>query len=93
LPLALSKETFTQVVENGAVVDLILAITSRIIRRGESVGDLVLSVEAGYLLAEKVHSVVGDDGMGEPEAAHYILPEELDNLLLGDFREAMFGSI
>jgi len=25
--------------------------------------------------------------VGEPEMAHYVLPEELDNLLPGDFRE------
>ena len=50
-------------------------------------GDLVLGTEAGYLLAGKVSSVVGDDGVGEPEAARYVLLEKLDNLMLCDFRE------
>ena len=48
-------------------------------------GDLVLGAEAGYLLAGKVCSIVRD-GVGEPEAIHYVLPEELDNLLGGEVR-------
>ena len=49
-------------------------------------GDLVLGAEADYLLAGKVRSVVGD-GVEEPEATHYVLLEELDNQLFGDFGE------
>jgi len=30
-------------------------------------GDLVLGTEAGNLLISKVHSVVGDDGVGSPK--------------------------
>jgi len=47
----------------------------------------VLGAESGNVLAGKVRSVVRYDGTGEPEAAHYVLPEKLDNLLSGDFRE------
>jgi len=49
--------------------------------------NLVLGAEAGYLLAGKVRFIVGDDGVGGPEATHYVLPKKLDNLLPGDFRE------
>ena len=38
-------------------------------------GNFILGAEVGYLLTGKVPSVVGDDGVGEPEAAHYVLPE------------------
>jgi len=50
-------------------------------------GDLVLGAETDHLLTGKVRSIVEDDSVGEPEAAYYILPEELDNMLPGDFRE------
>ena len=46
--------------------------------------DLVLGTEVCHLLAWEVGPIVGDDGMGKPEVAHNILPEELDNLLLCD---------
>ena len=49
--------------------------------------DLVFGAKAVYLLASKVHSFVGDDGVGEPKVTHYVLPEELDNMLPGDFGE------
>ena len=49
--------------------------------------DFVLRAETSNLLAGKVHTIVGDDGVGESEAAYYILPEELDNLLPGDFEK------
>jgi len=49
--------------------------------------DLILGTEAGHLLTGKVHSVVIYDGTGEPEVAHYILLEELDNMLSDDFEE------
>ena len=48
-------------------------------------GDFVLSAQASYLLAGKVYSVNEDDSVKESEAAHYVLPEELDNLLPSDF--------
>jgi len=41
------------------------------------------------LLVGEVHSVVGDNGVAKLEALYYVLPEELDNLLPGDFREAL----
>jgi len=39
------------------------------------------------LLAGEVRSFVGDNGVGESEAAHYVAPNELDNLLPGNFGE------
>ena len=66
---------------------LLILVTFRIIKRGELIYDLVLGTKIGHLLASKVHSVVLDDGMGKPEAAHYVLLEKLDNMLLGDYRE------
>ena len=50
-------------------------------------GDFVLGAEAGQLLASKVHSIVGDIGVEKPKVAQYVLPEKLDNLLSGDFKE------
>ena len=35
--------------------------------------DFVLGAETGHLLVGKVCSIVEDDGVGESEAAHYIL--------------------
>ena len=51
--------------------------------------DFVLVTETRHLLAGEVCSVVEDNGMGEPEAAHYILPKKLNNMLPGDFGEAL----
>jgi len=49
------------------------------------------------LFASEVHSVVGNNGVGEPKAAYYILPQERDNLLPGYFREwcclDLFGEV
>ena len=50
-------------------------------------GDIIFGAEAGYLLADEVGSVIRDDNVENPEAAHYILPEELDNLLIIDLGE------
>ena len=50
-------------------------------------GDIIFSAEAGYLLAGEVGSVVRDDSVGNFEAAYYILPDKLDNLLLTDLWE------
>ena len=50
-------------------------------------GDDVFGAETGYLLAGEIESVVGDDSVGNPEVAYYVLPEELDNLLPADLRE------
>ena len=80
-------QTFTQVVEDGAITDFSLVVTLKIIGQEKSMCDFILGAETGHLLAGKVPSIVGDDGVGESEAAHYILSEELDNLLPGDFRE------
>ena len=59
--------------------------------------DLVLRVENDRLLASKVNVVVRDDGVEEPEEAHYVLPKELNNLLPGDLREwhclELFGEV
>ena len=59
--------------------------------------DFVLGTEIGNLLPDKICSVVGYDGMGEPEAAYYVLPEGLDNLLFDDFEKwhclNLFGEI
>jgi len=51
------------------------------------VGDVVFGAEASYLLAGEVGSVVGDDSVGNFEAAYYVLPEELNNLLPTDLGE------
>jgi len=79
------------------VTDFSLAIALRIMRFGELMGDLLLGVEDGYLLACKVCCIIGDDGVGEPEATYYVLSEGLNNLLPGDFRERQcrdpFGEI
>ena len=84
-PFAFSfVQTFAQVVEDGVIADFSLAIAFRTIKCGVSIGDFVLSAETGYLLL--TNFVVGD-GVGEPEATHYVLTEELDNLLPGDFEE------
>ena len=52
-----------------------MAIALRIIGREESMCDFVLVAETRHLLAGEVRSVVGDNSMGEPEAAHYVLPK------------------
>ena len=80
-------KTFAKIIENGAVADISLAIAKRIKRCGESVGDLVRGTKASYLLAGKVYSIVKDYGIGELKAVHYVLPEELVNMLPGDFKE------
>ena len=46
--------------------------------------DSVLVIETRHLFAGKVCSVVGNNGVREPKETYYILPQELDNLLLGD---------
>lgn len=63
------------------IADLGLTITLRIAESGESMSDLVLREEVGYLLAGKVCFIVRDDGVGESEATHDILPKKLDSLL------------
>jgi len=57
------------------------------------VGDLVFKTEVDHLLAGKVCPVVGDNGVGEFEATHDVLPKKLDNLLTNDFREAQLRPI
>ena len=47
--------------------------------------DFVLVTETRHFLADEVHSVIGNNGVGEPKAAYYVLPKELVNLLPGDF--------
>ena len=37
-------------------------------------GDAVFGVEAGYLLAGKIDSVIGDDSVGNLEAVYNVLP-------------------
>jgi len=49
--------------------------------------DFLLDRETGHLPAGKVCSTVGDNGVGEFEATHYVLLEKLDNLFPYDFRE------
>ena len=48
---------------------------------------ILYSAEVGHLLASKVYPVVGDNGVGESEATHNVLPEKFDNLLSSDFKE------
>ena len=49
--------------------------------------DFVLVTETCHLLVGKVCSIIRDNGMGEPNAAYYILPKKFDNLLFSDFGE------
>jgi len=76
-PFAFSYvQTFAQVDEDGVVADFSLAVALWVRRRGESMGDLVLSAEASYLLTRELHSIIRDDGVEEPKVTHYVLPEE-----------------
>ena len=50
-------------------------------------GDLIRRAEVGHLLAGKICHIIGDNGVGESEATHDILPKKLDNLLTSDFGE------
>ena len=68
-----------EAVKDGAIVDLGLTIALKIVGSREPVGDLVLKVEVGHLLAGKVYPIVGNNGVGEFEATHNILPKKLDN--------------
>jgi len=49
---------FAWAIEDGTIADLSLTIAFRIIGHGESAGDLILSAEAGHLIASKVCHVV-----------------------------------
>ena len=49
--------------------------------------DLVLIIETRHLLTGEVRPIVKNNGVGESEVAHYVLPKELENLLPSDFRE------
>jgi len=54
-PFAFSfVQIIAQVIEDGTVADLSLTIALRIIRRGESMGDVLLDPCTGYLLAKLV---------------------------------------
>ena len=70
------------------IADLSLTITLRTLGHGESVDDLILSVEAGDLLAGKVCPIVRDDGVGILKR-HDVLPKKFNNMLSRDFG-AMF---
>ena len=78
---------FCTAVEDDTIADFSLAIALRIIRRAELVGDLILSAEAGHLLAGKVCPVVGDNGVSEFKVTHNVLPKKFDNLFFSDFGE------
>ena len=39
------------------------------------------------MLAGEISSVVGDDGVGDPDVTYFVLPEELDNLLPANLRK------
>ena len=52
-----SVQVFAQSVEDGS-------IALRIIERGESVGDLLLSAKAEHLLANKICPVIRNNGVG-----------------------------
>ena len=49
--------------------------------------DVVFGIEVSHLLASVISSVVGDNGVGDPKATYYALPEELDNLLPADLED------
>ena len=69
------------------IIDRGLIIVLRIVGSGEPVGDLMLGAEVGHFLAGKVCYVIGDNGVGESEATHDVLPKKPDNLLTSDFGE------
>ena len=60
-------------------------------------GEVVFGAKAGHLLAGEISSVVGDDCARDSKAIYYVLPEELDNLLLTDHKEwyclDLFGKV
>ena len=82
-------QNFTHVVEDSAAAYFGMVIALRIRGRGESMCDFVLVTETHHLPVGEVRSIFGDNGVGEPEAAYYVLLKELDNLLPDDFREAL----
>ena len=47
-------------------------------------GDVVLGAKAGHLLASEFSYIVRDHSVRDPKMTYYVLPEELDNLLLAD---------
>jgi len=69
------------------VADFSLTIVLRIIRCGELMGDLVFGAETGYLLVNKVHFVVRDDGVGSAKRYTMFCQRKLDNLLSSNFGE------
>jgi len=60
-------------------------------------GDFVFGAKVGYLLAGEFCSVIRGDSVGESKVAHYVLSEEIDNLLPVDIGESYclnpFGEI
>ena len=56
-------------------------------RGGEPVGDIVLRAEVRHMLARKVGSIFGEDGMRKREATNNILSKKLHYLLSYDFGE------
>ena len=97
-PFALfSIQAFPQAVEDGVIADLGLTIALRIVRSGELAGDLIRRAEVGHLLVGKICHVIEDNGVGESEATHDILPKKLYNLLTSDFGEwhrfDLFGEV
>jgi len=69
------------------IADLGLTIVLRIVGSREPMNDLILRAEVGHLFAGKVCPIVRDNGVGESEATHDVLPKKLNNLLTNDFRE------
>ena len=68
-----------------AYLSMIVAL--RVIWDEKSMGNLVLSTEASYLLAGEVRPIVRDNGVREPKATYDILPKESDYLLSCDIGE------
>jgi len=73
-----------QAIENGAIVDLSLAIALWVVRCRDLVGDLVLGA---------VRFIVGYNGVREDEATYDAMPQEFDYLLPCNFGEAQLRSI
>jgi len=60
-------QAFTQAVEDGMIDDLSLTIALRIIGRGESIGNLILSTDAGTFLLLKFIPLLGILVWGSPK--------------------------
>ena len=67
-------EAFAQVIEDSAITNFGLIVALWVVWHRESIGDVILGIEGGYLLGCEVHPVIGDDSVCEVEASYTVLP-------------------